>query len=81
MSKPCCPLSDPERSEKTWDRIRQLSSKRKVQRFIYDLLLLYEEHGLALSHEDCQGGFEIVKLDDTYVDWMLEAHDKTGGKS
>lgn len=41
--------------------------------FLDDIIAVYKKHGLALSHEDTQGAFEIVKLDESNIQWLLAA--------
>jgi hypothetical protein len=55
-----------------------------VKAFLADLMLLYDKHGLAISHEDGHGGFRIVKDDGTvwpngfsYRRWINAAADHT----
>ncbi len=41
--------------------------------FIAEVLEVCERHGLAISHEDGQGAFRIVPLDDWHRKWFAVA--------
>lgn len=45
----------------------------KVNVFIQDIIKVYKKHGLAISHEDIHGSFEIVKLHKAYIAWLKNA--------
>ena len=38
--------------------------------FLADIKAVYAKHGLALGHEDHQGAFIIVPLDQHHEDWL-----------
>jgi hypothetical protein len=45
--------------------------------FLDELEAVYHRHGLALSHEDGHGAFEIVNVADFDFDWLRAAHTDT----
>jgi hypothetical protein len=49
----------------------------KIDNFLKEICAVYLKHNLAISHEDKQGEFQIVKLDQKHTDWLLDAKDKT----
>lgn len=49
----------------------------KVDAFLAEVWAVCEKHGLALSHEDAHGAFEVVNIDPGYRDWLMAAHDAT----
>ena len=42
----------------------------KVENFLNDIEAVYRKHGLAISHEDRHGGFEIVEFNEEYLAWL-----------
>ena len=49
----------------------------EVDNFLKDIFKVYQDHGMAIAHEDYQGGFEVVDLEKQFVEWMWAASDKT----
>lgn len=49
----------------------------KIDAFLAELWALCERHGLAISHEDSHGSFEVVSIEDGNRDWLMEATDRT----
>ena len=52
----------------------------KVDAFLAEIWAVCERHGMALSHEDGNGAFEVVSIGDPGCDWrawLMEAHDLT----
>lgn len=49
----------------------------RIDAFLSDVVAVCRKHGLSISHEDGHGAFEVVCLDDGYLDWLLDAHDCT----
>lgn len=49
----------------------------RVDAFLAELESVYRRHGLALSHEDTHGAFEVVEAKDFDFDWLHDAHDAT----
>lgn len=54
---------------------REVESPR-IDAFLSDIVEVYRKHGLCLSHEDTQGGFEVMTLDEHLVDWLMDASDR-----
>jgi hypothetical protein len=46
-----------------------------IDAFLADIWGICEKHKLAISHEDGQGAFEVVKIADYFKDWLMNAHD------
>lgn len=64
---------------KRWNKA--LSADReneKIDAFLKDVIDICKKHGLAISHEDKQGSFEVVKLPDGDLEWLVQADDDTG---
>jgi hypothetical protein len=53
----------------TKDRVEN----EKVDAFIRDIVEVCKKHGLAISHEDNQGSFEIIDFDESYINWLMDA--------
>lgn len=53
----------------------------KVQVFLEELFQVMHKHGLALSHEDNHGSFEIVPITEMDPDWLLSAIDTRSDSS
>jgi hypothetical protein len=49
----------------------------KIDEFLTDILKICEKHGFSLGHEDNHGAFKIVKFNESYNEWLLDAHDGT----
>ena len=49
----------------------------KIDRFLADIIAVCQKHGYSIGHEDCHGGFQIVKLDERYQKWLMSASDAT----
>ncbi len=56
------------------------TGKPEVDAFLADIVEVYRKHGLSLSHEDSQGGFEVEPLSEYNIRWLSQAHDRTGGQ-
>jgi hypothetical protein len=53
---------------------KQMVDDPKVEKFIEELIKLYDKHGLAISHEDQQGSFIITtNKDPVYKKWIRGA--------
>lgn len=52
-----------------------------IDAFLLDVLAVCERHGMALSHEDNHGAFEVVSAEQGMKinarQWLLDAHDCT----
>lgn len=48
--------------------------------FLRDVAAVCRKHKLSLSHEDPGGAFEVVPFDEEYVDWLMDAIDRTDGR-
>jgi hypothetical protein len=59
--------------DKELERMILGSKKSTEERFIDDILKVYNHYELALSHEDTQGAFKIVKNDVYYQEWLKES--------
>lgn len=57
-------------------RARKRAKQRgdKANAFIADIIAVYKKHHLALGHEDGQGAFTVVPLDERHEQWLLEAY-------
>jgi hypothetical protein len=49
----------------------------RVDQFLKDIFKVYEKYDMALAHEDSHGAFLVEKLNDSLVEWMWAAQDKT----
>lgn len=51
------------------------TAERSVQadQFLMDLIAVYEKHGMALGHQDSQGGFIVEALTEHHVSWLFQA--------
>jgi len=49
----------------------------KIDAFLAEVWAVCERHGLAISHEDGHGAFEIVSIDDGNRAWLMDARDCT----
>ena len=59
---------------------RQEIENPAVDAFLKEVLQVCERHGMALSHEDQHGAFEVVPLASADRQWLLDAHDCTGAQ-
>ena len=59
-----------------WDTKKEelIDMPQEIQDFLDDIQLVYEKHGLCISHEDGHGSFLIEKNDPIIVDWLLQAN-------
>ena len=57
---------------KTWQ-----TEEPDIKSFLLELWMVCEKYGLALSHEDGQGAFEVRLIKKYYHDWLMEAIDRT----
>lgn len=48
-----------------------------IDAFLAEVWEVSKKHGLALSHEDGHGAFEVVEIDRGDFDWLMAAHDAT----
>lgn len=51
----------------------------KIDAFLEEIMEVCKRHGLAISHEDAHGGFEIVPLEQGDLPWLMQARDCTKG--
>lgn len=51
-----------------------VESSERIEAFLDDIQEVFEEHGLALGHEDWHGAFLIFEFDEEFVDWVRGAH-------
>lgn len=49
----------------------------KIDAFLEEVWAVCERHGLALSHQDGHGSFEVVSIEDGSREWIMEACDCT----
>ena len=68
-----------ERNTMRWNGTTHGESP-KVDAFLAEVRAVCERHGMAISHEDGQGAFEIVSLNEEVLAWLWAAHDCTGAK-
>ena len=52
----------------------------RVLEFLQAIQELSLKYGLCLGHEDTQGGFEVHRIDNDYLDWLGHAADVTDEK-
>lgn len=48
----------------------------KIDTFLLEIESVCRKHNLSLSHEDYHGAFEVTEFDETFVDWLKDAHDE-----
>jgi hypothetical protein len=65
---------------KRWSNKGEIENP-KIDAFLEEIWAVCERHGLALSHEDAHGGFEIVPIAKGDRDWLMQANDRTEEKS
>lgn len=53
------------------------SENTKVDAFLEDIKQVCKKHGMSISHEDCQGAFEIENYSELCMEWLAVAYDKT----
>ena len=53
--------------------LNETKENAKADKFLADLIKVFEKHGMKLEHEDQYGAFEIVKNDRKY-EWLKSAH-------
>jgi len=56
---------------------RKIVTSPKIDSFLLALWELCKRHGLALSHEDKEGAFEVVPIKEGNKEWLMNAHDCT----
>lgn len=49
----------------------------KIDAFLKEVLAVCKKHGFMISHEDGQGGFEVVDFERGDADWLRNATDCT----
>lgn len=49
----------------------------KVDAFLQEVIEVCAKHGLSLTHEDGQGAFGVIELDEDAINWLRQAHDCT----
>ena len=64
---------------KRWSNNGEIENP-KIDAFLTEIVEVYKRHGLAIAHEDTHGGFEIVALDQQFIDWLMQASDRTATK-
>jgi hypothetical protein len=47
----------------------------RIRLFLDHLIAVCEEHGFALGHEDTEGAFVVVPLDERHIAWLRDAID------
>jgi uncharacterized FAD-dependent dehydrogenase len=64
---------------KFWSVARgEMVENQKVEAFLKAIWKVCEKHGLALSHEDKNGAFEVVLVGHGSREWLMDCHDDTG---
>ena len=53
--------------------ILRMVAPHHIKWFYKDLIALYKEYGISISHEDSQGSFIIESYNEHNVDWILDA--------
>jgi hypothetical protein len=61
---------------KRWSNNGEIENP-KIDAFLEEVRALSERYGLAISHEDGHGGFEIVPIDQDTIAWLMQATDRT----
>lgn len=73
-------MSEPTKtSRKRWSDRGEIENP-KIDAFLDEIMAVCERHGLAISHEDGHGAFEIVDIKDGDLDWLMSARDATRAK-
>jgi hypothetical protein len=49
----------------------------KIDVFLDEIWAVCERHGMALSHEDGHGAFEVVSIGAADREWLMDARDCT----
>lgn len=49
-----------------------------IDRFLEEIWEVCKRHGMAISHEDHHGGFEVVPIEKGDREWLMQATDRTG---
>lgn len=52
-------------------------NEEQRQRFLDEIEAVCRKHGLAISHQDQQGAFVLVRFDEDVMRWLLDADDLT----
>ena len=60
---------------KRWDHAtaEQVDSPQKIESFLDEIENVCHKFGYSISHEDGQGGFLIVPLNEARIAWLREA--------
>ena len=59
-----------------WNRhLGAYANSPDVDIFLSEVQSLCKRHQLSISHEDCQGAFEVRHYHEKYADWLGNAHD------
>lgn len=53
--------------------ILRMDAPHHIKCFYRELIALYKNYGVSISHEDSQGGFIIENYNEHNVDWILDA--------
>lgn len=61
---------------KRWSNKGEIENP-KIDAFLAEVRAVCERHGLAMSHEDGRGAFEVVNIKDGDLEWLMAARDAT----
>jgi len=57
---------------------KQFETNPAIDLFLKDLVAVCCKHSLSLSHEDTQGAFRVVPLNEEDINTLFQAHNSTG---
>ena len=61
---------------KRWSNYGEIDNP-KIDAFLAEIWEVCQRHGLAISHEDGNGSFDVVAIEEMYREWLMQAHDQT----
>lgn len=50
----------------------------KIDAFLAEIVAICKKHGFSIGHEDRHGAFEVSRLNDNDLEWLVAAKDCTG---
>jgi hypothetical protein len=54
-----------------------MRTDEEVKAFLSEVIEVCKKHGMSISHEDWQGGFEVENASESNYNWLLGAGNKT----
>ena len=49
----------------------------ELDAFMLAIADVCKQYGMCIGHEDCEGSFQITKLSDEELDWLMAANNAT----